>query len=394
MAALGEQQTPAANVRVSDTQLKESLSEHLKKTVEGYKQGDNEGSLPEDGLGGDQEKETPEAEAARLAKEKAENDKNKPDGDKLPEVESTEDGDKGETGEDEHAEEDSDKVPEEEVVDGEEKEEETEPEPGKPVPYERFNQVLERRNELQQELEYTKPVVENYNRITGFCQKYSITPDQFEKVMRVQALLNTNPEAALQEILPIVESLQGFAGNKLPKDLQDKVDAGKMDLEDARETAKLRAMVKHRETMAKVSEEDSQRQTKQRYEQECSAAAMTWEKAKRTSDPDYLPKKSDSVPDGKWEDVRDKYLALLSQIDSRGQLANKVDNVAQMVALMERAYRAVDEKYKRFNGKVRSATRRPLRSTSSGGGEKLGKIEEAKTMGEAIRIRLAQSAQR
>lgn len=277
---------------------------------------------------------------------------------------------------------------EEEKVDEKEDEEKEEGlVEGKPVPYDRFQEVVKERTEFKQRFEQVQPVVENYNRITDFCRQNTITPEQFEKAMRVQALLNTNPAEALKELTPIVESLQGFVGNKLPEDLQKKVDEDKMSIEDAREMAKLRAQVNYRETMAKRNNEFAQQTAQERAVATVTQAAKDWEVQKRKTDPDYAPV-AEGKPDGLWEDVRDKFAALLNQRDSQGNFLNSVHSAQEMVALQERAYKAVKDKWTSRLSPKRPAIRR---SISSNGGETHHEertIEGAKTMKDAIAIRL------
>ena len=113
---------------------------------------------------------------------------------------------------------------------------------GKPVPYERFAEVNSNLKNVKQELESFKPMVENYRQIDNFCRQYQITPEQFKNVMEVQALLNTNPEAALAKLTPIVDQLKTFSGDVLPTDLQKAVDDGDLSLKYAKEVARSRAV--------------------------------------------------------------------------------------------------------------------------------------------------------
>ena len=53
---------------------------------------------------------------------------------------------------------------------------------------------------------------------------------------------------------------------------------------------------------------DEKEATFNKAKAEFDRTAEEWERAKRTSDPDYKPKAKESDDDGKWEDVRDKYL--------------------------------------------------------------------------------------
>src|SRR5690349_17709597 len=89
-------------------------------------------------------------------------------------------------------------------------------EDGKPVPYDRFQEVIKERNEIREKFEQSTPKIQNYDRITQYCQANNILPDQFEKALLIQGLISRGDgEGALKELLPLVESLQGYVGNKL-----------------------------------------------------------------------------------------------------------------------------------------------------------------------------------
>lgn len=263
-------------------------------------------------------------------------------------------------------------------------------EPMKAIPYERFQEVVTEKTALKQNLDEVMPKVQNYENITNFCAQHEITTEQFDEVLQIQALLNTNPPEALKRLLPVVEALQGFVGNKLPTDLQQKVDTGKLELDDAKEIASLRAQRQFGEK--KLQHDHRSWQQKQQAEEQrvMLDAAKTWESTKRTSDPDYKPKSKDKAdePDGKWEMVRDKFLAMLNAVDGEGNHINKVRTAKELHALQDRAYAAVNATWRQFTPK-KPATRKPLLSGSSSTTTTDSSVENAPTMAEAVRRGLA-----
>ncbi len=261
-------------------------------------------------------------------------------------------------------------------------------EEGKPVPYERFQEVIHERSELKQKFDQVQPVVDNFNRIAKFCQENNIVPDQFEKALRIQALLNTNPTEALKEILPIVESLQGFVGNRLPEDLQKEVDEDKLSLVRAKEIAQLRAQSTYKDRMAKQYTEIAQKRAEDQAILEISKAAAEWVRTKMATDPDYRQKTTESMADGLYEDVADKFAALLNQRDSQGNFVNLVHSAQQMVALQEKAYKMVKEKWLSRMAPKKLATKKKLDINGSQTHVTDETIEGAKTMKDAIALRL------
>lgn len=259
---------------------------------------------------------------------------------------------------------------------------------GKPVPYERFTEINTQLKSAQQELARVKPAVDNYTQIDTFCRANGITPQQFGKVLEIQALLNTNPEAALKELLPIVDSLKGFTGEALPQDLQLAVDSGEISLKYAKEVSASRAKLQFGERKIQHDQQSLARQQQAIVQQQLSDAVSVWENTKRNSDPDYKPKAKPTDPDGKWEKVKKEFLGMLHETNASGELVRPVKTPAQFTALMEEAYESVNSYTKRISAP--KPTRRPLRSSSSPVNNRNQKsIEEAPTLQEAVARGLA-----
>ena len=272
--------------------------------------------------------------------------------------------------------------------------EETEESPGEeegdeqqaqePVPYERFNEVNEKYKRLEQQSNDNEPSVKAHTAIVQYCNQNNITQEQFSQALEVQALLNSNPTEALKRLLPIVESLQGFVGDRLPKDLQERVDAGNIELADAKELAQLRAQVQ----FGKGSIEQIQRNQQERHQAEQQRAMTTavdgWTQSKFKNDPDFRVKSKADMPDGKYEMVYAKFAALLHQTDRSGKFVNPVVTPQEMTSLLERAYTEVNKSFSSFTRKP--ATRRPLMHNGSSRTTSTKNIEDAKTMGDAIRM--------
>jgi len=298
----------------------------------------------------------------------------------------TEKAEKAEKGEKKEGEEEKVEKEEEEDKKEEEKVEE-EVEKKDPVPYERFEEVNKKYKETNEELEKFKPIVESHNKILEYCNQWGIDQDQFGKLLHVQRLINTDPQEALKLINPIVEQLQGFVGDKLPPDLQKKVDGGSINLEDARELARLRAQSQFGTNRFQQYQQAQIQRQHQQQQSEMANAATSWTDAKVKSDPDFKPKKSEAELDGKYEMVYDKFQSLAGQRDQQGNLVNPINSPTQAVALLERAYQSVSKSLAPFTKKP--ATKKPLTHNGSGTHNASRNFEEAKTMKEAIQMAVA-----
>lgn len=269
-----------------------------------------------------------------------------------------------------------------------------------PIPVDRFKEVITQRNDLRMKLQEVDPIVKDWQNINSFCQQNGIDSKQFNQVLEIQALLNTNPAEALKRIEPIVQELKGFTGDSLPKDLQDAVDAGEISVKYAKEVAQSRAITKFGEGKLKHDRESLERRQQAIERQQYEEAAVGWEKATREKDPDYFPKKDKNGPDGKWEMVKTQFIAMLNEVDAQGKPVNLVKTPAEMSALMEKAYQNVQTSLKQFTR--RPVTKKPLRSNgdsirdgdSNSNGKNGKSIEEQPDLQSAVRVGLKQMGHR
>lgn len=277
---------------------------------------------------------------------------------------------------------------------GEKKEELTEEkktEEEQHVPYERFKEINDAKVRLEDEVRMVEPKVKAYESITNYCQERNITPEQFNEALTVQGLINSDPAKALEKLLPIVEQLQGFTGNRLPNDLQQRVDSGKMEYETAKEIASLRAQVQFGQRKVEFDNKANLLKQQQKLQAELNNAAASWERTKRTSDPDYKPKSSETAPDGVFEITRDKFLAAIGQTMTdpvSGQLkyVNQLSSPQDMNALQEKCYNAAKQLFRPRNQKP---TPKRLPSNGSSGVTSAGTIASAPTMLDAVKRGLA-----
>jgi hypothetical protein len=267
---------------------------------------------------------------------------------------------------------------------------EKEPEKG-PIPYERFHEEVQQRQQKEQLLEKVRPMVENYQAINTFCQQNAISPDRFQAMLKFEALRTVDPVAALREIEPIYNELKGHTGDRLPVDLQTDVDAGDITLERAKELSRLRAQSQLGEKRVLSSQQAMAKQQNDLLQRQLVDSFQSWEQAKRGTDPDYKPKVKESEPDGKWELAKHLFTGYLNATDGEGTHLHKINSPADMIALQERAYSEAS----RFMKVQRPPTTRRLSSSgSSSVNGKTKSIEDAGSLREAVQIGMRQSGRR
>lgn len=153
---------------------------------------------------------------------------------------------------------------------------ESEPEVGKAVPYERFKQINDERKAYEP---YAKQAIG----LQKYMEQNNISHEEVNSLFEIAALLKSDPTAAKAKLQPIVDSLNGFVGEKLPTDLQKRVDDGVIDVDSAKEIASLR-------NQKNFENNRNQQSAAQQHQNAVLNAVTQWETQKRIDDPDFEKK--------------------------------------------------------------------------------------------------------
>jgi len=187
----------------------------------------------------------------------------------------------------------------------------------------RFQELVKEKNEYAEEVKKLKPEVERVKSIDEYCQKNGITEQEFTDALNIVALLKKDPRAARTKLNEFVETIDVTLGDRLPSDVQKKVDDGIIDLESAKELAQARLKARSGEFQAKSAE--------QRYAEEQNRikveAITSWQASKQAGDPDFQKK---------YDLIQDRFVFLLN--------TKPPQTPAQAVALAEESYKYVNEK--------------------------------------------------
>lgn len=257
--------------------------------------------------------------------------------------------------------------------------EEQHDDPSKPVPYERFQQVIQERNEVREQMRDIQPKAELHDRLVKFCQDNQLTDDDYVQAMEIAALLKNDPQQAWEKLKPIVEGLGVLSGDKLPDDLAKDVEEGALTMERAKEIATLRAQTKFREKSQQVSEKQRADRQKAAFVQSIHTAWASWDANKRKLDPDFKP-----GGNGLWELVNDRMAALGAALGPNGQPVHPIRSPEDAIKLAEEAYKFVMKTAKKIT--PLPGARRALSSNGSGKATTKAPVDAA-TFEEAIKQR-------
>lgn len=160
-------------------------------------------------------------------------------------------------------------------------------EPKGPIPYERFQEVVKARQEVESQVKEMEPIVTAYRGIEEFCQTNQITQDEFSNVLEVLALSKRDPAAALAKFTPTLESWKGFTGEKLDPDLAEAVQAQEISERWARETQKARTQANFARQQGAKTAEQQQRAAQQAQTDATLTSFSRWLEPLQKADPNF-----------------------------------------------------------------------------------------------------------
>lgn len=228
------------------------------------------------------------------------------------------------------------------------KEGQEEVEVGKDVPYNRFKEVIDKRNELETRIKELEPGLAYVADITAHMQKNNITEQQFNFWMDVAAMANTDPAKALETMKPLLEKLQGFTGDKLPSDIQAMVDNNEITLDVAKRLVRAENQSKFGQQRQVKTEQQILQERQQQYTGELTRTMNSWLDGKKTSDPDFVPKKGETEPDGKFE-------FFIQKMQAEAPQAN-VKSAKDLATFAEKVYASINASFNRFTPKKQTTT--------------------------------------
>ena len=220
----------------------------------------------------------------------------------------------------------------------------------------RWQQVMKQRNDARAEVTQTraeldrlKGPAEQYASIETFMQANDLQPTEVVELFQIGALMKGDPDEALKRIMPYVDSLLEATGRKLPEDIRQDVEEGRITEERASELSRQRAAAALAEARASTAEQRVEQVQQSTTAQKIGAAMMDWESRAKQKDPDFSAKE---------QFVADRSRALV-------QAEGAPRTPEQAVALAERAYAEVTAAMRK-NLPPKPAIRQPTTSAPSG----------------------------
>lgn len=183
----------------------------------------------------------------------------------------------------------------------------------------RFQQLLRQRDTFRQD-------AERYGNVQGFLDSRGLSADEAANGLIIMGLMKTDPTEAWKQLLPVMKNLAIAAGEVLPDDLQQMVNAGKIDPAAALEVSRTRAGMRNMQTQRTFEEQRRERQSHTEAVQALGGAANEWAAKRQKNDPNFAAKLQ----------AVEKEVAYLQRIEGHPTTPDGVR------AMLDKAYKAVN----------------------------------------------------
>lgn len=144
----------------------------------------------------------------------------------------------------------------------------------------RFQQVLRQRDAYRED-------AERFHNVQSFIDNAGLSAEEAETGLHIMGLIKTNPVEAWKQMRPTVQNLLIAAGEVLPQDLQQMVQAGRMDQAAALEVSRARAGAQAVQVQRTFDQQRQERQTQRSAASAVAQSADSWEADRRRKDPNF-----------------------------------------------------------------------------------------------------------
>jgi hypothetical protein len=234
----------------------------------------------------------------------------------------------------------------------------------------RFQQVIQERTAFKRELDSMKPDADEWRAVRSFMDGNSLNPQEVAKGFEIMAAMKNDPIRAKEMLSFYWGKLEEFSGSRLPNDLKQKVDEGEVTDEVASELARRRNEIEFYQAQKYINTQRQAEQVQmqqQAYNQNViRGSVVDWESNIKTRDADYSVKQPF---------LMDKVKAAMA--------ANPPRNSQEAVALVDQAYREVNDSLRRVMPQRAAAT--SIRSETSSANV----APQPKSLRDAIRLAAA-----
>lgn len=160
----------------------------------------------------------------------------------------------------------------------------------------RFQQVKAQNQRLKETVASVQPSAQQFEKLQTFMQSNELDARSAANALRIAALVQgaingrVDPTSVVQELTHWADQLKGLTGDRLPVDVQQRLDDGSIDENTAKELARLRAQHGVQQRRTELDQQTLTTQATQATANHIYSALQAWEQSVRARDPDYARK--------------------------------------------------------------------------------------------------------
>ena len=147
----------------------------------------------------------------------------------------------------------------------------------------RFQQVLGK-------LKAAETDAQRYRNVETFIGEQGLSGDEAAEMLVIAGLIKTNPVEAWKRMLPTVQQVAIAAGEVLPEDLRQRVQAGEVSREVAMDLSRQRAANQSLTARQEWERNNSQQRQVVELQQQIGSTVTSWESERRARDPNFEAK--------------------------------------------------------------------------------------------------------
>lgn len=231
----------------------------------------------------------------------------------------------------------------------------------------RFQELLKKSKDYEKRVQDLEPAAAQFRNIDGYMRQNNISAEEAADALDFLSLTKRSPAEALARIKPLVQQLLIASGEILPDDLKQRVQAGEIPADAAREVSRSRATVAQQEALRARDLEVQQQQQIAEHAQYLGSVAQAWAADRDVKDPSF----------------KDKFPFLQSEVALLQRTEPKPRNAEEVQAQLNRAYANVTQRMRTLTP---AAAPRPALRPVVGGVAPGNQSAQPKTMAEAVRM--------
>ena len=147
----------------------------------------------------------------------------------------------------------------------------------------RFQKLLSERNAF-------KTDADRYQNVQNFLDQQGLDAQETADLLIAGGLMKSNPVEAWKRIKPTIQNLLVAAGEAMPDDLRQRVQAGELTREAAIEISRAKAEAQSSQRQMSFGEQQAVRRQQQEQINAVMTAASGWEADRRVKDPNFEAK--------------------------------------------------------------------------------------------------------